>query len=257
MMVTAEQFYAWIGAHMLVFSRIAAFMALAPLFSMGSVPRRIKLVYSLVLTMALTPVVQPGSDVDPASMGVVIPIMQQILVGVMLALAVQMVFAAIVFGGNLIGMQMGLGFAQMMDPQSGVSVPVISQFYNLVALLVFLSLDGHLALIKLLSTSFDAIAAGGEWPTRNALMELARFGGYIFVGALSVSLPAVVALLMVSIMKGVITRAAPQMNIFSVGFAILIMLGFVIILVTLPTFIDQVAEMFQVGFEMSRSLLGG
>jgi flagellar biosynthetic protein FliR len=148
---------------------------------------------------------------------------------------VLIVFNAVTMAGEAIAITMGLGFALMNDPQNGTQVPTVSQFYLVVATLLFLAFDGHHAVLILLNDSFTLMPVGTNLGI-DSTWFLVSWGGTIFFGALSIALPALAAMLSVNIMMGVITRAAPQLNLFSVGFPITMTIGFLAILYTLPNF---------------------
>lgn len=215
--------------YLLPIFRVAAFVTAAPIFSTGMIPVRIRLIIAVTISIAIFPGLTPSTNIDPVSLSMVLMILQQVLIGLSLGFVMQFIFAAVVNGGQLIGMQMGLGFAQMMDPQTGVNVPVVSQFYNIIAVLLFLSINGHLVLVQILGESFNLIPVTGEGMSMSAIESLVFFSTWMFSGALIMVLPAVVALLMINMVMGVITRATPQMNIFSVGFSITITAGFIVI----------------------------
>ena len=244
--------YIW---YLLPFVRITGFMMVAPIFSTGFVPRRVRIALSVMLGFVVMPNLTPDVEFDPVSLGGAIMLVQQIIIGIALGFVMQLIFAAIVNAGQLVGMQMGLGFAQMMDPTSGVTVPVIGQFYNLMGVLLFLAMNGHLVLIQVLVDSFSVlpVAAGGL--PDSALINLAYFGSWIFSGAVMIALPAIISLLMISVVMGVITKSTPQMNIFAVGFAITIIVGFIVILITLSTAFPQMARLFGEGFTFMREML--
>lgn len=254
MVVTDTILIQWLSAFMLPFFRVASFVAVAPVFSVGMIPMKIKLILSLVITIAIAPGITEAATTDFSNSNIISLIFNQVVIGVSLGLVCQIVFSAIVNGGQIIGMQMGLGFAQMMDPQTGVSVPVIAQFYNIMAILLFISINGHLAILGVLSSSFDLIPVTGSLLT-DKYLSIATFGTWIFAGGIMIALPAVTALLAINIVLGVVTRAAPQMNIFAIGFVITIMAGFVIMLVTLPITISQMVAMFDQSTEMMMSIL--
>ncbi len=235
--------------------RIAAFVTAAPILSTGMVPVRIRFIIAVAISIAVFPGLTPSTDIDPVSLSMVLMILQQILIGVSLGFVMQFIFAAVVNGGQLIGMQMGLGFAQMMDPQTGVNVPVVSQFYNIIAVLLFLSINGHLVLIQIISESFNLIPVTGEGMSMSAIEALVFFSTWMFSGALIMVLPAVVALLMINMVMGVFTRATPQMNIFAVGFSVTITAGFIVIMVTLSTALPQLVLLFNEGFSFMRDML--
>jgi flagellar biosynthetic protein FliR len=160
--------------------------------------------------------------------------LQQVLIGVLMGFILQMVFAALIFGGQVIAYSMGLGFASMVDPANGVQVPVVAQFYLILATLLFLIFNGHLLSIELIADSFATMPVAVDGITRNGLLEVVAWGSRLFTGGLLIALPIVGAMLMVNMGMGVVMRAAPQLNIFSIGFPITMLLGFALIWVTLP-----------------------
>ncbi len=241
--------------YILPFTRVASFVAVAPVFSTGTVPMKVRLATALVLTLAIAPGLTPEQTVDPLSLVTGIIIMKQMMIGIALGLVMQLIFSAFVNGGQIVGMQMGLGFAQMMDPQTGVNVPVVSQFYNLMGILLFLSMNGHLVLIQILAESFSIIPVGNEGISGSGLESLLYFSSWMFSGALLMAIPAVLSLLMINVVMGVLTKASPQMNIFAVGFSITITAGFVVIMVTLSMVLPQMAALFSEGFVFMRQIL--
>ena len=238
MTISEDQILQWLSAYLLPFFRVAAFVTILPVFSMRSVPKRARLFFALSLAVAVAPSAHVQVNVDPLSFEMVLLIIQQILVGLAMGFALQIIFAAVVNGGQLVGMQMGLGFAQMNDPATGVSVPVVSQFYNLIAILIFLAIDGHLIVIGQLAQSFHVFPVGQTIDPKS-FYDLALYGLWIFKGAVIMALPVVISLLMVTMIMGIVTRATPQMNIFAVGFSISIVGGFVIIMLTLQSAGEQ------------------
>jgi flagellar biosynthetic protein FliR len=178
-------------------------------------------------------------QVDPVSAEGILVLAGQLAIGLAMGFMVRLVFAAVEMGGNIVGQTMGLGFAQMMDPANGITVPVVSQFYSVMATLIFLALDGHLILIDILVDSFHVMPVATTTPISGGLWLLVSWGAWIFKGAMLIALPAVSAMLLVNIAFGVMMRAAPQLNIFAVGFPVTLMLGFVFILVSLTLFLPQ------------------
>jgi len=253
--VNYDQFVNELVWYLLPLFRVAAFVMAAPILSTAMIPMNVRVIISVAISIAIFPSLTPDNSIDPVSLEMILLIFQQFLIGVSLGFVMQFMFAAVVMGGQVIGMQMGLGFAQMMDPQTGVSVPVVSQFYNIIAVLLFLSINGHLVLIQILAESFNAIPIGDIGMPLSALESLVYFSAWIFSGALIMVLPAVVALLMINMVMGVMTRATPQMNIFAVGFSITITAGFIIIMVTLSTALPQLIMLFDEGFMFMRTML--
>ncbi|VAW75307.1 Flagellar biosynthesis protein FliR, partial [hydrothermal vent metagenome] len=166
-----------------------------------------------------------------------------------------LVFATLVIAGQTIAMGMGLGFAQMIDPQNGVSVPVIGQYYVVMATLLFLSLNGHLALLRLLMDSFTSMPIGAGVLGREDFRVIAHWGLRMFSDAIMVALPAVASILLVNIAFGVVSRSAPQLNIFGVGFPVTLALGFIILMFAVSNLLPQFQYMLGGAFN-AVSLLG-
>ena len=156
----AQQLMQWLTAYLWPFFRVAALVTIAPILGVRVVPMRFRVMIALVLALVIVPVLPPGPDIDPMSADGILVSGCQVLIGLAMGFLVRLVFAAVELAGNLIGQTMGLGFAQMMDPANGITVPVISQFYTVLATLIFLVLNGHLILIETLVDSFRVIPVG-------------------------------------------------------------------------------------------------
>lgn len=248
MQFTNADVMSWMAMYLWPLFRIAALVSVSPIFGAQNVPVRVRVGLSLAITLVVAPALPPMPTVDPvSSIGLVI-IVQQILIGLTMGFALRLVFSAFVLAGQIIGQTMGLGFASLVDPQNGVQVPVVSQFYLILTTLIFLSLNGHLILIEVLSGSFTTLPVGERGITTNGLWGIVIWGGQVFSGAVLVSLPAMTALLVVNVAFGVMTRASPQLNIFSIGFPVMILLGVLIMMMTLPVLIPQLTFMMNEAF---------
>ncbi|MFO8004795.1 flagellar biosynthetic protein FliR [Thioalkalivibrio sp.] len=252
---TTAEITAWLGAFMWPFLRIGAMLLAAPLFSARTVTVRIRLGFALILAMIVAPLLPTPPAVEPLSMAGLTIAVQQVLIGLMIGFVLQMVFSALTQAGETIALSMGLGFASMVDPQ-GAQVPVVSTFFLIVSTLLFLALNGHVALIELTLMSFQTMPIGVEGITRVDLWSLVNWGSTMFAYALLVALPAVAAMLVVNVAMGVVTRAAPQLNIFAVGFPMMILLGFILILLSLPALLPQFTEFLALAFGLMGQFIG-
>lgn len=255
MRFTSAELTSLIGTYLWPFFRIAALVAAAPLLGTQTVPVRIRLGLALVLTLVIAPVLPPVPVVDPLSAEAMRMIIAQIMIGLAMGFALQLVFSAFVVGGQIISMGMGLGFAAMNDPVSGVSVPVIGQFYTVTVTLLFLALNGHLMIIEALADSFRTLPVGTQGIALAGIWELVNWAGRMFMWAVLIALPAMGALLLANIGFGIMTRAAPQLNIFAVGFMAIILLGLLIVRVTLPALLPQLTSLMDEIFELLRLLV--
>jgi len=254
---TDTQIIGWISSYLLPFVRIAAALAVAPIFSARLVPARIRLLLALGLTIVIAPLLPPIPIAQPLSAAALLLVIQQFVIGLIIGAVLQMVFDAMVVAGQTAAMSMGLGFAFMIDSQRGVSVPVLSQFFLVMATLVFLAIDGHLAMINLLANSFIAMPVGDAGVLKDGLWATAMWGSQLFAGAMLVALPAVAALLVVNFSFGVMSRAAPTLNLFAVGFPVTLTLGFVIILWSLPGLQSAMLTMTANAFGFLNEMLTG
>jgi len=249
MLISDSQIATWISAGWLPFVRISAAMMTAPLFSHRAIPRQIRLGVALMLAMLLMPWQPAMTTFNPLSLQGLLLTANELILGICLGFMLQLVFEAVMFAGQFVATSMGLGFASVIDQQQGISVAVMGQFFMLITMLLFLAMNGHLAFIKLLADSFVA------WPVGSAVVQPDTFGvlltaiGGMLRNALGIALPAVVALLVVQIAMGVMSRAAPTLNLFAVGFPVTLMLGLLVIERTLPALLPQVQRLITIAFE--------
>jgi flagellar biosynthetic protein FliR len=180
----------------------------------------------------------------------------QVFIGILCGFFLRMVFAAVVFGGQAIAYSMGLGFASMVDPQTGVQVPVIAQFYTMLTTLLFLALNGHLLLIEIVFDSFRTIPISINGISQAGLWSLIAWSARIFAGGLLMALPAILGLLLVNMGFGVATRAAPQLNVFAVGFVATILLGLWFIWLTVPVVSNQFSGLLDDSYHALQEVLG-
>ncbi|HRC72729.1 MAG TPA: flagellar biosynthetic protein FliR [Candidatus Competibacter sp.] len=254
---SSAEIAAWVGTFLWPLTRVAALASIAPVLGARTLPRRIRLMLALALTWAILPFVPPAPAVEPLSPTGLLILAQQVLIGLSMGFVLRLVFAALELGGHMIATQMGLSFASLVDPQNGGQTPLLSQFYTLLGTLIFLALNGHLLLVQLLVDSFKTLPVAAVGADRDVLWVLANWASHTFAGAVSISLPAVASLLVVNLAFGVMTRAAPQLNIFAVGFPITLILGLLILLYNLPTLLHQLDGLFGEGFRAIGQLTGG
>jgi len=167
----------------------------------------------------------------------------------------QLVFAAVVFAGQGVALSMGLGFSMMVDPQNGQQVPVIAQFYTVITTLIFISLDGHLLLIQMLLDSFKTLPIGIDGIDKAGIWSIIAWSSRMFAGGLLLSMPVMASLLLVNVIFGVAARAAPQLQIFTVGFPVTLMLGLLLVWKTLPDALDQFSGMLTDAYDFIGQLL--
>jgi flagellar biosynthetic protein FliR len=244
----------WIAALLWPLSRILGLIAAAPLFGNSSVPPTVKILLGVLLATIIAPTVPALPAADPMSLAGLLILVREMLIGLAMGFTIRIVFAAVEMAGEISSLTMGLGFATLFDPQSRGRSTAISQFLSLLATLAFLSVNAHLVLLSALAESFISlpIAAG---PVNGAgFREMALWGGKIFSSGVQISLPIVAALLITNIALGILTRAAPQLNLFGIGFPITLGVGLLVIGMTLPYLSGPLQNLFLQGIETSRML---
>ena len=251
--IDSVQIDAWIAAFIFPLARILAFIAAAPLWSTAGIPRRTRLILGIAITVAIAPSLPNMPSVQPASLTGLWIMLQQMLIGIGMGFAARIVFAAFDLAGEFIGAQMGLGFATFYDPLSSSQTPVIAEFYGLIALLLFLSMNGHLLYFATLAQSFSAMPVGTTPLSSASWLNLAELGSKIFSAGLLLALPVVVALMITNVALAVLTRAAPQLNIFALGFPLTLLGGFVAIAISM----NYLATPLQAIFEFAMSAMLG
>lgn len=224
------------------FMRIGAFVMVMPLIGSSFVPTKARLLLGMSLTLVMTPVLPAYAAPEILSLSGVITVFQEIAIGVAMGFAVQLVFDAISLGGQVIAMSMGLGFAVFLDRTRGVNIPVLGQLFLMLGMLIFLSMDGHLAMIELMAESFQLLPISSGGLGRPAILAILEWSSQIFMVALKISLPAISALIVVNLSFGVMSRAAPTLNLFAVGFPVAMLLGFVVIFLNMGGLQENIAS---------------
>ena len=237
------------------FARIGALLVAAPLFGARTVPPRARVMLALLISLTVFPQVAVPVDVEVLSSAGAIVLGREIVIGFTLGFLVQMLFGAVAMAGEIIAMSMGLAFASVVDPDHGVSVPVIGQHFVVMSTLLFLALNGHLALLALVVESFSLLPPGVGGLGAAGFADVAASAGQMFEAATMIALPAATALLVASVSMGLIARSAPQLNIFSVGFPLTLMLGIVALLFSLPLLAPQFEQLMQNTFANGRAVV--
>jgi flagellar biosynthetic protein FliR len=228
------QLLAWLNPLLWPFLRALALLASLPVFSQRSVPMRVKVALALLVSISIQPMLPPQPVLALDSPEAMLAVVQQLLIGVSLGFAARLVFAAAELAGELIGLQMGLNFAGFFDPVTASQGTATARFFGTIVSFLFVLINGHLLVIGVLARSFEVFKVG-DAPL--AFIQQAaphQWGAEIFALGLWLALPLLGMLLFVNLVMGVISRVAPQISIFSVGFPITLGVGLIGMLLTLP-----------------------
>jgi len=252
---TEQQILSVLASFFWPFIRIGSMFISMPVFSVNSLPPKVRILVAFLITLVVVPVLSDKPDIAIFSYQGFMVTIQQIAIGVTTGLVLQMVFAVMVVGGQTIAYSMGLGFASMVDPATGIQVPVVAQVFVVSSSLMFLGVNGHLLLIEMLVESFNTLPIAIVGISLDDLWSIIAWSSQIFAAGVLLALPVMSALLFVNISFGVAARAAPQLQIFGVGFPITIMLGMVLIWVSIANSLDVFSDVLTDGFGLISQFL--
>ncbi|MGB0496610.1 MAG: flagellar biosynthetic protein FliR [Kangiellaceae bacterium] len=259
MELNAEQILNFLTAYILPFARLSGFLMVLTVISSKSISPRFRLLLAVAITIIVVPTLPDYSQQTNLLNGVNnglssstflsprgwLLVIEQTLIGIALGFVSRLLMETFVVGGQIIAMQSGLGFASLVDPANGSSVPALGQFFLMMTSLIFLAVDGHLLMIRLVVESFTSFPIGSSMNLYDMFYQLVNWAKWVFAAALLMSLVAMSALLIVNITFGVMTRAAPQINIFAVGFPLTLVAGLILIWLNLIYFIPHYDSQFQ------------
>ena len=245
-----ERFYSFLWPML----RISALLTSAPIFSLRALNLRVRILLALAITWLVYPLYD-WPKIDPVSAAGLVEIFNQLAIGLLMGMSLQVVTAAMLVGGQSVSNAMGLSMASMIDPNLG-NVPVIAQFLLILATLIFVGLGGHAMLLGLVIDSFTSMPIGQPLLSQAAWAQLVSWSSMIFLGAVLTALPVMVTLLFVNIGMGMVTRAAPSLNIFSVGLPAMIVAGFIVLMLALPSIGARIQWLWLQGFLQVRAVVG-
>lgn len=244
----------WIAALLWPLTRILGLIAASPMWGNATIPVAVKVSLGVLIAMVITPAIPALPAADPMSLAGFMILLREMLIGVGMGFSMRVVFAAVEMAGEVSSLTMGLGFATFFDPQSSGRSSAISQFLALVATTLFVATNAHLVLIEVLAESFISMPVAATPMAAGAPLELALWGARIFSAGLQLSLPIVAALLITNVALGILTRAAPQLNIFGIGFSVSLGVGLLVISLVLPYLGAPIENLIHEGIETTRSL---
>ena len=244
----------WIAALLWPLTRILGLIAASPMFGHSAVPITVKLLLGVLLASIVAPAVPALPAADPASLAGLLILVQQLLIGLGMGFTMRVVFAAVEMAGEISSLTMGLGFATFFDPGTQGRSSAISQFLALVATMAFLSVNAHLVLLSALVESFSTLPLSAQPIYAGGFKQLADWGAKIFSTGVQLSLPIVAALLITNVALGILTRAAPQLNLFGIGFPVTLGVGMLVLAMSLPYLATPLQNLFSDGIERARLL---
>ncbi|MCX0500733.1 flagellar biosynthetic protein FliR [Erwinia billingiae] len=252
--IDSSQLVFWISQLFWPLARVLALIMTAPLLSEKSISKKVKIGLGVMITYVLLPSLPP-TNVTLFSVGGFWLLIQQILIGVAIGFTMQFAFAAVRTAGEVIGLQMGLSFATFFDPASRLNMPVLARFLDMLAMLLFLSFNGHLWLISMVADSFHTLPIGGDPINGNAFLALTKAASLIFLNGLRLALPLITLLLTLNLALGLLNRVAPQLSVFAIGFPVTLSIGIIFISLMMPLLAPFCEHLFSEVFDLLASVL--
>mgnify|MGYP006287305695 FL=1 len=223
-------------------ARVLSFLSSLPVMGVRTVPGPVRIAIALCMAVGMMPTIQAAGAVAPGSpLTLALALAIEILVGLVLAFTAVTLFATVQFAGEMIGVQMGLALANVVDPTNDQQISTLSQVFNLVAVLVFLAIDGPTEILRAFSESYVAMPPGAFVPSAESMLTAMAQVGTLFSMALRIALPVITALMLVSLTLGIVGRTVPQLNILVLGFPIKILVGVFVISVSVPLSGESIA----------------
>lgn len=252
--IDSSQLVFWISQLFWPLARVLALIMTAPLLSEKSISKKVKIGLGVMITYVLLPSLPP-TNVTLFSVGGFWLLIQQILIGVAIGFTMQFAFAAVRTAGEVIGLQMGLSFATFFDPASRLNMPVLARLLDMLAMLLFLSFNGHLWLISMVADSFHTLPIGGDPINGNAFLALTKAASLIFLNGLRLALPLITLLLTLNLALGLLNRVAPQLSVFAIGFPVTLSIGIIFISLMMPLLAPFCEHLFSEVFDLLASVL--
>lgn len=252
--VDSSQLVFWISQLFWPLARVLALIMTAPLLSEKAISKKVKIGLGVMITYALVPSLPP-TNVTLFSVGGFWLLIQQILIGIAIGFTMQFAFAAVRTAGEVIGLQMGLSFATFFDPASRLNMPVLARFLDMLAMLLFLSFNGHLWLISMVADSFHTLPIGGDPVNGNAFLALTKAASLIFLNGLRLALPLITLLLILNLALGLLNRVSPQLSVFAIGFPVTLSIGIIFISLMMPLLAPFCEHLFSEVFDLLASVL--
>lgn len=238
------------------FFRILAWLSFDPLLGNRSAPVSVRVALALVLTVAIAPILPPVAKVALVSGDGILILLQQIAIGAALGFTLRILFAAVELAGQFMGLQMGLSFATLFDPVNGAQTPVIAQFMVLTTVLILFAFNGHHLVIAALARSFTEIPVSTSLGAAGFAMVV-NWAATLFSTGLHIALPVTAALLATNLAIGMMTRAAPQLNIFAVGFPLTLGVGFAVLYFTLIYLPPRIEQLWMKAMQVGAGAMAG
>ena len=238
-----------------VMTRIGAALLAAPIFGAMSVPVQLRLALAgaiAVFVLAWTPVATPPVLLSVAGM---LALLGEVVIGLAFGFVLQLSFAAPVLAAEQIGGSMGLAIATAVDPTTGGQSGALGQYFTLVLTLIFLGVGAHLIWLRLIIESYTALPPGGDWFDGQSAWRIAAFAGEMFATAVAIALPITLALLLVQLVTGVLSRSAPSLNLFSLGLPAGVLAGLVALIAAAPLITEQFVTLSTAAIDHAGSLL--
>lgn len=241
--------------YFLMVVRIAAILFTAPVFGSMTIKANVRMAMSLIIGLVCLHSVPVVKAVDPGVVSIIAMVGKEILLGICMGLMSHYLFTGAMFGGQLLGIQMGFSVVNVFDPQSNTSISIVSSFLNIAMILIFIAVGGHHLVIQAINASFKTLPLGIYPVHEDAFLYIVKQFTFIFITALKVIAPAFVTLLILQVVMGIIGRMVPQINLMMVGFPLQIAIGMTVLALSMNYFFIVFEKLMHSYFEQVANLI--
>ncbi len=246
-MFPADLFLAGFDAFLFIFVRMTGLFVIAPIFGRASIPVYFKVGFSLLMSLILVNTISlPSPEYYESIYQVAMIVIKEFVVGITIGMIPYLVFTAIYVAGEITDMQIGFGISNVIDPISNIQVPLTSNLYYMMAMLIFLGVNGHHWLIKALFDSYTTVPLGTAVFGPGIMNNVMTMMGSIFFIGFKIAAPIIAAILITDVALGTISRMVPQLNVFVVGMPLKIIVGVIVMMVTIPMFVYLLDILFSI-----------
>lgn len=239
-----------IGIFLLVFARVLGIFVSAPVFNQKNVPVYVKLGFSLIFSMIIFPVIKVPLNLELGNFYILLLMsVKELMVGIMIGFIGYLFFSLLYLAGRIADMQIGFAMVSVINPQDDTQIPLMGSFFYTMAILIFLSTNGHHVFIQSLKYSFDHIPLGGLRINIFMIDKLIEIMSVTFVISFKIAAPILISIFISNVLLGILARTMPQMNVFVVGMPLKILVGLVVIILVFPLYVGVFEHIFDLMFE--------
>lgn len=226
-----------------IFVRMTGIFVISPIFSRNNIPNIFKIGFALIVSLLVASIIT-GENIDYNDFEILIIIIRELIIGIIIGYISYLFFSAFYIAGQIVDTQIGFGMVNVLDPQHNIQIPIMGNFFYIIAILVFLTINGHHLLLKAVVASFQVLQIGQFTINEVVLSNFIKIIAQIFEIGFKISSPVIATIFLANVLLGILARTMPQMNVFIVGMPLKIIIGLLTLVIILPVFILALQHIF-------------